>query len=153
SVATFIESPGRTAMVFLSGGFDDPPRREATVQLLAEPRRFADRRSIRLIQCLLDPSARPPQALTRAGFTPLARLDYLDRATSAPIGHAARLPPGFELCWTTYNERTHALFGETILATYQESCDCPGLTGLRLVEEIMEGHKAATKFDPDWWLL
>ena len=153
SVATFIESPGRTAMVFLSGGFDDPRRREATVQLLVEPRRFAEFRCVRFIQCLLDPSDRPPQALTRAGFTPLARLDYLDRATSAPVGHAARLPPGFEIRWTTYNPQTHSLFGEIILATYQESSDCRGLSGLRLVDEIMEGHKAATKFDPDWWLL
>jgi mycothiol synthase len=152
SVASFVESPGRTAMVFLSNGFDDPPHRDATVQLLGAVEQFARQRAVRLTQCLLDPSDRPPISVSEAGYRPLARLEYLDRAISAP-SPPVRRPPGSDYVWQTYSETVHALFAETILATYQESRDCAGLSGLREIDEIIAGHKAATRFDPSWWLL
>jgi len=153
SAATYIESPGRTAMVFLSSGFDDPTRREASAKLLEEVKWFAELRAVRLVQCLLDPSTRPPLALAMAGFTPLARLDYLDRVTSAGIGHIVRQKPGSDLNWMAYSLSAHRAFAETVAATYRDSRDCPGLTGVREIDEVLEGHKAAAKFDPALWML
>src|SRR5262245_37834521 len=49
SAVTCIESPGRTAMVFLSHGFDESPRRGATVDLLNEVCNFARARQLRLV--------------------------------------------------------------------------------------------------------
>ena len=153
SAATYIESPGRTAMAFLSSGFDDPTRREATVKLLEELKWFAELRSVRLLQCLLDPSGRPPQALGMAGFSPLARLDYLDRATASPVGPVNLQKSSSVLNWSTYSLSAHREFAETVSATYEESRDCPGLTGVREIDEVIEGHRAAARFDPAWWLL
>lgn len=150
---TFIESPGRTAMVFLSHGFDDPPRRTATKALLEAVHEFARSRRLRLIQVLLDPSGGEPHSLSAAGFTRLARLDYLDRPAAAMTGLTigTRLPVNAR--WLSYSDEARPLFAETILATYHGSRDCPGLNGLRKIDDILAGHQASAKFDPAWWLL
>lgn len=153
SAVTCIESPGRTAMVFLSHGFDDAPRRAATTALLAEVREFAQSRQLRLIQVLLDPSSGEPHSLPAAGFTRLARLDYLDRPAAAMTGLTVGGRPPVDTRWLTYSEETRQLFAETILATYRDSRDCPGLNGLRTIDDILAGHQASAKFDPGWWLL
>ena len=40
-----------------------------------------------------------------------------------------------------------------IEATYRDSLDCPALAGLRHIEDVMAGHKAAGLFSPHRWLL
>jgi ribosomal protein S18 acetylase RimI-like enzyme len=40
-----------------------------------------------------------------------------------------------------------------LLATYNDSLDCPELTGLRPIEDILAGHRAAGQFDPRLWEL
>lgn len=153
SAVTCIESPGRTAMVFLSHGFDESPRRTATVDLLREVREFARSRRLRLIQVLLDPTGGEPQCLPAAGLTRLARLDYLDRPAAAMTGLVAGVRGPADLRWLAFSDETRMLFAETILATYRDSRDCPGLNGLRTIDDIMAGHQASAKFDPSWWLL
>jgi len=153
AAVTCIESPGRTGMVFLSHGFDEPARRDATVALLKEVRVFAQSRCLRLIQVLLDPASSDPHSVPAAGFTRLARLDYLDRPTSAMAGLAPGLRPPPDLRWLPFSDQSRQLFAETILATYRDSRDCPGLNGLRTIDDIIAGHQASAKFDPAWWLL
>ncbi|HSV13144.1 MAG TPA: GNAT family N-acetyltransferase, partial [Tepidisphaeraceae bacterium] len=51
-------------------------------------------------------------------------------------------------------EQTHAAFAAAIIASYENSLDCPPLNGIRDVEDIIAGHKAAGEFDPaDWFVL
>ena len=65
-----------------------------------------------------------------------------------PAGPAA----GFRLARIT-RRAVHALFAETILQTYRDSLDCPGLNGVRQIEDIIAGHKASGEFDPALWFL
>jgi ribosomal protein S18 acetylase RimI-like enzyme len=50
-----------------------------------------------------------------------------------------------------YTPETHSLFANGILASYQQSLDCPGLNGVRRIEDIVAGHKAGGEFDPRHW--
>lgn len=153
SAVTYIESPGRTAMIFLSHGFDDSNRRDATIALLQEVKEFARSRRLRLIQTLLDPAAGEPWSLPAAGLTRLARLDYLDRPAASMTGLTVDVRGPGDFRWLPFSNETRPLFAETILATYRDSRDCPGLNGLRTIADIIAGHQASAKFEPAWWLL
>jgi GNAT superfamily N-acetyltransferase len=159
-----IESPGRTATVLLSRALDEPARQDAGAILLDEVRRFARQRRLRLIQSWVeadDPAepGRPPPAraertvLAANGFERLALLQYRERRTrDSDHTHAGpRLPPTWS--WTTYDEHHHGLFADTILDTYAGSRDCQRLNGLREIDDVIMGHKAAALHDPLLWFL
>lgn len=53
----------------------------------------------------------------------------------------------------TYEPYEPASFHETLLRTYEGTLDCPEVSGVRTVEEVVAGHKAQGPFDPElWWL-
>ena len=54
---------------------------------------------------------------------------------------------------STYSPATHGLFATTIMETYRDSLDCPGLNGLRDIEDVITGHKSSGEFDPNLWFL
>lgn len=151
SACTYVESPGRTAMIFLPPG---PDSDDAVVELLRTVCAFAESRGMRLLQCLVDPDDPAHSALPAAGFQKLARLEYLERpAVLDEDAKLGQLAPA-DLTWLTYSPERHALFATTIQATYAESLDCPGLNGLRDIEDVLAGHKGAARFDPQrWWLV
>src|SRR5206468_2654294 len=60
-------------------------------------------------------------------------------------------PEGMER--VNYSASTHADFARAILDSYQQSLDCPKLSGLRHIEDIIAGHKATGEFDPTKWFL
>jgi ribosomal protein S18 acetylase RimI-like enzyme len=104
-----------------------------------------------LAQVLLDPrDTSAPTLFSRLGFKRMAELIYLQTSVRrrAPI---PALPPAFE--WIGYSPATHALFATTITESYRESLDCPGLNGLRDIEDVMAGHKASGEFDAGLWFL
>jgi GNAT superfamily N-acetyltransferase len=83
-----------------------------------------------------------------AGFSQLATLQYLSkRVASAPV--PPKVPSSLRL--HTYSPATHALFRDAIAASYQGSLDCPALDGVREVDDVIEGHKAAGDFIPALW--
>ena len=45
-----------------------------------------------------------------------------------------------------------AAFARAIEASYEQTADCPGLVGLRRIEDIIAGHMAAGQFVPELWL-
>jgi ribosomal protein S18 acetylase RimI-like enzyme len=111
----------------------------------------AGRRGTHLAQVLLDPSDVPAAALYAGlGFRRMAELIYLQtsvrRRAPAPV-----LPPG--LAWLTYSPGTHGAFAAAIADSYGQSLDCPGLNGLRDIEDVIAGHKATGEFDPDLWFV
>src|SRR5262245_32426441 len=59
SGATYLECPGRTAMLFLTPGFDMAARRAACSEVVAEILANARSRSVRIVQCLLAPGTEP----------------------------------------------------------------------------------------------
>ncbi len=46
-----------------------------------------------------------------------------------------------------------SLLPATLWRTYEGTEDCPEITNARTLDEIMEGHRAQGRFDPDvWWV-
>lgn len=85
-------------------------------------------------------------AFVAAGLARLTRLVYLEGGVEPPRGEG---DPRFG--WTPYSSESHAHFCATLLATYEQSRDCPELTGLRPVEQVLASHRAAGPFDPSLW--
>lgn len=142
-----IVSPGRTMLVLMpiARGRDIAPG-----ALLEEVCQRFGQRGVYLAQALLDP-AEPAQEKLFAvhGFRRMAELLYLHGGVRN--AEFPELPEG--MSWQTYSPQTHSLFAQAIISTYQNSLDCPGLNGLRNIEDVLAGHKASGEFDPRHWYL
>jgi ribosomal protein S18 acetylase RimI-like enzyme len=88
-------------------------------------------------------------ALLRHGFSHITTLLYLElnAPTSFPVAPPARLR--FE----SYAACDRSVFHATLWATYENTLDCPELNGLRTLDQIVEGHRAAFGCRLDWWWL
>jgi len=147
----FVTGAGRCAVVA-------PPRLEtwdealAARLLRAAAARVHSRDGARLIQSLIEPQGAQAlvAALERAGFERLAVLAYLRRPVR-PEEQNLALPPGIK--WRHYWRLRHRQFARTLLATYGSSLDCPGLAGLRSVDETITTHKATGLFCRRAWHL
>lgn len=144
-----VPSPGRTSMIFLSP-IRDHGGLEVTGKLISATVGGIDRQQVRLVQALLDPGQHfETKALIDAGFTSLAELIYMQRRTERG-DVSLHLPEGVEA--VTWSPQARPLFTEAILSSYEQTRDCPGLVGLREIDDIIAGHMAAGVFEPDLWL-
>jgi mycothiol synthase len=154
-----VESPGRTSVLFLPPfglrGGTEPALDKLVAHVIAEQ----STRNVRLAQCLLNLDDRyNERALLRAGFRPIAELIYMDclvlnegpSHVTSSRGHSHPLPA---LEWESYNSASHLHFVDLILATYRGSLDCPALSGLREIEDILTGHKNSGLFQSHRWRL
>ncbi len=126
------------------------------VELIKRAVQSANPAQVQLIQALLEPRQTHVEHLyQQAGFTKLATLVYLENALpmnrTAPSPVPANWPDRFKLQLTTYSPAQHDLFARTILASYQDTRDCPGLRGLRDIADIIDGHQSIGRFDPLLW--
>lgn len=143
--------PGRTAVVMLPNpgelGIDEELQLDLTRTGLAA---LADR-SLHYAQLLLEPEAAARRTLAlAAGFRFLAPLRYLERDITYPWTDP---PPPASAAWVPYGPASHADFAAVVAATYERSLDCPELTGIRPIEDVLAAHKAAGPFDPSLWEL
>jgi len=156
-----VPCPGRTAMQFVSPA-SAWPSVDAASALFGHAARSQDPAQVRLIQALLEPEQpRTQQALQQAGFDSLATLAYMRGRANVSPHHlvledlvlaqpaaGAGAEPVRTLRWERAN---HAAFEHAILASYEQTRDCPGLLGRREVTDIVDGHMAAGRFRPDLW--
>jgi ribosomal protein S18 acetylase RimI-like enzyme len=151
-----LQSPGRTSVLLLPSGLASPVEHAVLHALAQAAAEDQTSRGTRLLQCLLEPDDDwTRSALHGAGFRDLATLRYLERT-----GRHPPMPPanpldsiGRRSQWITYGPQCHDDFTNLIAATYEGSLDCPGLYGLRDIEDVVAGHKSAGRFDPRLWLL
>lgn len=144
-----LDSPGRTSTLLLSPGTNLSRVADAVVALLAETERRAISRHVQLLQGMVPPDAAYEGVVySRAGFTHLARLIYLQSELSRLILPDQSLA---ELSWENYRPETHALFAGVIEGTYTDSLDCGSLNGLRSMEDILASHRATGQFEPLLW--
>ena len=147
-----IVSPGRTVLYFGTSATllaDDPAPMDAGIDGLN--RLYADR-GVKMAQMLIDPAdILTIQMYQRHQFQVMAELVYLQRN----IRRAKRpLPLPGEFRLVNYSSETHAGFAQAISDSYQDSLDCPAMNGMREIEDVLAGHKAAGVFNPsDWFLL
>ncbi|MHC4982397.1 MAG: GNAT family N-acetyltransferase [Planctomycetota bacterium] len=151
AAAMVLDSPGRVGMLF-SCPVDVP---SVDVDVLAEVVRAAAldglARGRAFVQSLSDPEAAHKAAmLVAAGLEPLAELVYLklDLSSLAGRGEAGKLT------WRSYREYGEDELAQVIAATYEGSLDCPRLTGVRSMADVIAAHKTSGRFSPaSWWLV
>lgn len=151
-----LESPGRTSVLLLPSGLASPVEHDVLHELVQAAVQDQLPRGARLLQCLLEPDDDwTCSALHGAGFRDLATLLYLERTGRRPPAPAENPldSVGRRSRWITYGPQCHDDFTRLIAATYEGSLDCPGLYGLRDIEDVVAGHKSAGRFDPRLWLL
>ena len=104
-----------------------------------------------LLQAMLEPSdAAGKTVFAQAGLTQLATLTYMERKPPASPPVVA-FPNDVTL--EAYSAKAHGLFGQAITDSYKETLDCPALSGMRDVDDVIAGHKAVGPFDPQLWSL
>ena len=150
AVAAVLESPGKTGMLFFCPPQADGVDREALEDLLRAVSRKAVDKGLSMIQKLLTDGPHPESDVLRAaGYGRLAELVYMRRDLAEPA--AGRIDP--QLTWRRYGQYDLAELSRLIEATYEESQDCPELSGVRRVGDTIAGHKAAGRFSPrSWWI-
>ncbi|MEM1354905.1 MAG: GNAT family N-acetyltransferase [Planctomycetota bacterium] len=148
-----VPNPGATAMLFIgqAGAWRD---HQVVVDLIRTACLNELYREVRVVQSLLDPGqVLEAKVLERAGLRKLAKLVYMQkgidrREFAAPRPETlARVPAKLSL----YTEANHGRFARAILASYEDTLDCPGLVGLRDIDQIILGHRSTGRFDPNLW--
>jgi mycothiol synthase len=121
-------------------------------------------RGFRLAQAVLDESAgrRAAGDLTRGGMPRVTELLYLERETALPLPFAGAGPLKDDsgdrpsvgcFVWKPFEPGREAEFRSVLQATYIGSLDMPELEGARSLDDIMETHRAAGRFDSERWQL
>lgn len=115
-------------------------------QLMQAALHWLRKRGVKVAHALLNSEdARADGIFLRNGFAHVTRMQYL-QALVRPFD-----PPPLSI--RTYAEVDAGLFQRTIEQTYEGTLDCPELTGVRTMDEVIEGHQAQGEFDPGrWWL-
>ncbi len=88
------------------------------------------------------------RVLLRHDFHFLTTLTYLLHPLTDLPSSAAR---GVALA--PYHPDEHSVFTQTLMASYEETLDCPELNGLRDVDQILEGYREIDGWQPSWWRL
>lgn len=174
---TCIASPGRTDLLLIPTDRFAPPYDDAVRGLARQAVRDSTEHGCRLLQVLLPPG--PGQTIIRRilgelGFIDVAELAYMERsvegtpsatadsnqhytAESVADGEPRSGKSPFQgagpVSWVTYGPDRHQEFREVVGRTYAQSLDCPRLSGLREMEDILTGHKSAGLFEPMHWYL
>ncbi len=155
AVATLIvPGVGRTAMLFLS-----PLAVEGSVpqagRLVGHAIDEIDPRRVNLVQGLLEPGQELNQrALEVGGMSHLADLAYMCRSgcrTASPVPTVKLGGRALEV--TTWSDAARPTFARAILESYEDTLDCPGLRGLREIDDVIAGHQATGKFNPADWIV
>ncbi len=147
----WVPTAGRTALFYTP---QTAPRDtltcEAQVQCIRRAAVAAHAADMALAQVILTPDAHAIAELYRlAGFLDLATLLYMRR--NRPLFQPAfKLPAEFHLATYTPQRRTE--FAHSIEASYHQTLDCPSLSGLRPMDDVIIGHQAGG-FDPGLWYL
>jgi ribosomal protein S18 acetylase RimI-like enzyme len=143
-------APGRTGLVWPPRAADGPDRPALEDQLARYVTAELRRRGACLAQALL-----PPDELSLAA--PLLGAGYRHVTALWFLRHRGDLPPEalapVRLTCVGTRQADPEEFAATLLRTYQETLDCPEVTGLRSADEVLAGHRAQGRHDPDlWWL-
>ena len=120
--------------------------RSAIAQLQAQ--------GFRVVQAVLDESAsrRGASDLARGGMRRVTELLYLERDTKIPLPQAKSIS-AITLNWCAFNAIREAEFRGLLQATYNSSLDMPELEGIRSLDDVIAGHRATGRFDPNHWQL
>lgn len=106
-----------------------------------------DSAGVRITQALFEePDDYRIEVLKSAGFQWIAELEYLScvvdpRATK----------PAQKLVYDPYEASQRERLKRVLKATYEQTLDCPGLDGMRDMDDVLSGYQATGKHDPSMW--
>jgi mycothiol synthase len=147
----WVPNKGKTALFYLPDLHRYPDAIPAAQQCLCGALKDAAADGVVLAQCLLETdNLLAVEAYQSAGFLNLAVLLYMDRGKPF-FAPRTTIPSEVELF--TYTPDRHELFAQAIAASYIDTLDCPALSGLRSINDVIAGHMAVGRFDPSLWLL
>ena len=91
--------------------------------------------------------------MERAGLTPLAALTYMQckvrRGTSEPVW----ADTGLDVRCESWEAGLGEDFERALVASYEQTRDCPAMRGLREPRDVLAGHRAAGRFEAHLWTL
>jgi ribosomal protein S18 acetylase RimI-like enzyme len=152
AAALLVPHPGRSGLLLAS-----LPRDPAHGSVVAETARHllvhaSSTSRMRLAQALSSPAETlRSRAWVDAGLRHLASLDYMERPLAAPWPASRPLPDGVRL--GPWDPTDRGPLERLLLATYEETLDCPGLAQMREPSDILDGHLAAGEHDPALWTI
>jgi ribosomal protein S18 acetylase RimI-like enzyme len=142
---------GASALVWPVQSMSPVRADEIENRLIEAARTWLKSQGAKMVQCLLaesEGSAAP--SLLRNGFRHITRLWYMRHDLDQFAEVSQRLQA---LQLETYSRCNPHDFERVLLATYDDSLDCPEITGVRSGPEIIAGHRAQGRYDPNrWWL-
>lgn len=141
--------PGRTAILLLPQPHAPgiAPRLQSKIVHAALEQLAAH--ALHYVQALVEPhSAGRRELLVQSGFRHLTRLIYLERDATYPWVDE---PDPARAEWQNFTPAAATVFTEVIQQTYEASEDCPELSGLRPMEDVLASHKASGRFVPALW--
>jgi ribosomal protein S18 acetylase RimI-like enzyme len=141
--------PGKYAQVWLPGLVQNETAGTA-VSLLRAIVKWLDQGPVCMAQILLEAvAAEDEKTLSEGGFDYLTDLLYLV-CLEDDFPHAI-LPCPLE--FEAYNSQNHDRLARIVIATYQETLDCPTLNHVRQLDDVLAGYRATGDFLPGRWLL
>lgn len=161
-----VPTPGRTAMIYLSGPDDaqhapDPStqheHRVATLSAAFDAIKQLMSDRVVLAQALVAPIEHwASEACLDAGMQPIAELSYQKLVIPPERLPNPPLPPGVELrsAGDVTQPGPRAALARALECSYVDTLDCPELCGLRLVDDVIDSHRATGCHDPAlWWVV
>lgn len=119
-------------------------------RLLSAGLELAHRAGSRIVQALLPTDAGiEAERLQAGGLEHIADLLYLvSPASSFPANS-----PTDELDFAAFSSTIADSFAQLVQRTYEGTCDCPRLNGVRPIDEVLEGYRAVGRWTPSHWLV
>lgn len=151
AAAMVLENAGRTGTLFHCPADGPDVDADVLVDLIRSISGTAICGGLSLVHASLQPTAKANIAVLRsAGYELLAELVHMKLALTGPIEEQADA----DLSWRSYDQFTEDELSEVIASTYEGSLDCPDLSGVRKISDIIAGHKASGAFRPGcWWIV
>jgi len=141
--------PGRSALLW-------PPRiadgesRETAAQILKTALQALAQADLRMVQALLaTDTGDDADILARAGFRHFSDVLYL----SCPDHEFPALEPASSLTFVPIEKAGERTFAKIVEATYEATLDCPAVSGVRNIDDVLLGYRATGTHDPDGWLV
>jgi ribosomal protein S18 acetylase RimI-like enzyme len=148
----WVPAPGKTAMLFGPSLSEFPESAAATQAAIGGALEDARAQGIVLVQAMMEPADGAGKTVfSAAGLMQLATLTYMERRPPMQVPQANTYELPSDLRLLPYEAATHPLFRQAIGASYQETLDCPAMSGLREIDDVIEGHKSVGLFDPQLW--
>ncbi|MFA6134921.1 MAG: GNAT family N-acetyltransferase [Phycisphaerae bacterium] len=150
AAAGVIESAGNLGILVHSPPPAGPDPSTAMVSVIQAACGQALKDGLAFVQALVDPRAGDSISLiVAAGFGRLAELVHMELLTTNV--HEPRDP---RITCRRYEDFAPAELADVIGRTYEQSLDCPALSRIRRIDDVIASHKASGLFRPEsWWIV